>query len=90
MINGESSKHIVPLVLPTQLESDDSDSEDDKTENRKTLPYEDINTDEDIDEDEGAGSPRIDITTRSNDRLKENESKKVCPCTMRCEITVNF
>jgi hypothetical protein len=54
MINGESSKHIVPLILPTQLESDDSDSEDDKTEDRKTLPHKDSNTDEDIDGDEGA------------------------------------
>ncbi len=83
MINGKSSKHIVPLVLPTQLESDDSDSENDNTENRKTLPYEDNNTDEDIDGDKGAGSPRIDITTRSNDHLKEKGSKKVCHCTMR-------
>ena len=83
MINDESSKHIVPLVLPTQLDSDDSDSEDDKTENRKTLPHEDSKTDEDIDGDEGAGLPKIDITTRSNDKLKEKGSKKVCNCTMR-------
>jgi hypothetical protein len=88
MINGESSKHIVPLVLPTQLESDDSDSKDDKTENRNTLPYKDINIDEDIDGDEGAGSPRIDITTHSNNHLKEKGSKKVCHCTMRREINV--
>ena len=32
MTDKESPKHIVPLVLPTQLESEDLDSEDDKTE----------------------------------------------------------
>ena len=37
MTDKESPKHIVSLVLPTQLESEDLDSEDDKTEDRKTL-----------------------------------------------------
>ncbi len=86
MKNCESSKRIVPLVLPTQLESDDSDSDDDKTYGKKTLPYEYNNTDEDIDGEEGSGSPRMDIAILSNDHLKETESKKVCPCTMRCGI----
>ena len=88
MINNESPKHIVPLVLPTQLESDDSDSEDDKTEDKKTLPNKYSNTDEDIDGRKCAGFLEIDITTRRDDHLNEKGSKKVCHCIMRLEITL--
>jgi hypothetical protein len=52
MTDKESHKHIVPLVLPTQLESKDSDSEDDKMEDGETLKNEDTKAvvyDEDID-----------------------------------------
>ena len=55
---------------------------------RKENKNEDSNTDEDIDGDKGAGLPKIDITTRSDDHLNEKGSKKVCYCIMRSEITV--
>ncbi len=77
--DGESSKRIVPLVLPTQLESDESDSDDDETYGNKTLPNEYNNTDEDVEREEESEPPGIDETTIGMDNLKENERKKVCP-----------
>ena len=88
MTYKESPKRIVPLVLPAQLESDDSDSEDDKKEGWKTLPNEDTKADEDIDGHESITFLEIDNTTRKNDHLNEVESKKVCHCIMRLESTV--
>jgi len=70
MTDKETPKHIVPFVLPTQLESKDSDSEDDKTEDGETLKNEDTKAvvyDEDIDGHECATFLENDKTTRRDD-----------------------
>ncbi len=74
MTYKESPKHIVPLVLPTQLESKDLDSEDDKREEGKTLKNEDTKAvvyDEDIDGHESTAFLEIDKTTLRDDHLNE-------------------
>ena len=63
MTDKESPKHIVPLVLPTQLESEDSDNDDDKMEDQETLKNEDTKAvvyDEDINRQKSATFLEID------------------------------
>ena len=88
MTYKESPEHIAPWVLPTQLESNDSDSGDDKTEDEKTLPNEDKKADDDVDGHENAGFLELDITTHRDDHFNEEESKKLCRWIMRLESTV--
>jgi hypothetical protein len=93
MTDKESPKHIVPLVLPTQLESKDSDSEDDKMEDGETLKNEDTKTvvyDEDIDGHKSAAFLEIFKATCRDDHLNEEASKKVCHCIMRIEYCFIF
>ena len=64
------------------------DSEDDKTEDGETLKNEYTKTvvyDEDIDGHESTAFLEIDKTTRRDDNLNEEKSKKVCHCIMRIE-----
>jgi hypothetical protein len=79
MTDKESPKHIVPLVLPTQLDSKDSNSEDDKTEDGKTLKNKDTKAvvyDEDIDGHESTAFLEMDKTSHRDDHKTRRKAKR--------------
>ena len=77
----ESPRHIVPLVLPTQFESEDSDSEDDKTDDGKTLKNEDTKAlvyDEDIDGQKSTSFLDFEKNISIDDHKNKDRTEEVC------------